>query len=63
MSKHLESTEDPSFSTYHNGKWNYKDFYKAVEAAGVNRDTDTFICLNDGYEYVPGENEMFRYIP
>lgn len=38
--------------------YSYDDFYRE----SGNSDCDVFKCLNNGALYVPGNNELFRYI-
>ena len=42
---------------YDGGKYNYHDFYKASH----NSYFDVFKCIEDGKNYVPAKNELFRY--
>lgn len=47
-------------STYADCKtpYNYEDFYRASPA----KDCDLFLCQSNGLLYIPGENELYRWV-
>lgn len=53
----LHNNDNSNMRAYDGGKYNYHDFYKASH----NSYFDVFKCIEDGKNYVPAKNELFRY--
>lgn len=67
-----EATQNPIRYTMHDGSlgimrqtypdckvpYRYENFYKASTA----KDCDLFLCKSNGKLYIPGENELFRWL-